>query len=698
MNIYSKEYINTTQKYYNKYVVNDEPFPEIPPADLRPEIFYSWQRSKSHSINPVHIESFSVTENELNSILEDNSRFLGIAEPYLKSIYTFIKGSDFIIHVTDSNGHLLKHYAEDDTIIKLFKETARMKIGSTRNESISGTDSTSLCIRLDKAIQVIGPEHYIMQNHAFFCSSSPIHDISGNLIAVLTIMGPVELYQKHTLGMAYAATTGIELALRNHMYTRRIKTSNLLLNTTLNNLDKAIVVVDENNSILEYNKRFTEIFNLPATSYVNTDLFTIFSRDSIPAAVRDLDKDVSDFQFTMEALNRLSFDISLTVRNIGSGMNGGKLKYLMFDEQKKINSFVGKITNPRASFTFSSILGQSAAISETKQLAANVSNSSTNILILGESGTGKELFAQAIHNSSSRRDEPFIAINCSSIPKNLVESELFGYEGGAFTSAKKEGSPGKFELADKGTLFLDEIGDMPLELQGSLLRVLQSHEVMRVGGKKPKHIDVRIIAATNVDLIEAVNNKTFRSDLYYRLNVLNILLPPLRKRPDDIPLLASHFIEVYSTALKKEACTISSKALLALVQYQWPGNVRELENVIERAINIMEGDRIEPAHLPEHIKRITDLQTDYPAIPYNRASSDSPVPETAPADTPSLSPADTESYSPEIMERDRIIAFMKQEKGHVPSVARHMGMPASTLYRKLRKYKITAKKYKEWGQ
>lgn len=694
MDIYSKEYINTTQKYYNKYVVNDEPFPEIPPADLRPEIFYSWQRSKSNSIDPVHIESFSVTKDELNSILEDNSRFLGIAEPYLKSIYTFIKGSDFIMHVTDSSGHLLKHYAEDDTIIKLFKETARMKIGSTRNESISGTDSTSLCIRLDKAIQVIGPEHYIMQNHAFFCSSSPIHDISGRLIAVLTIMGPVELYQKHTLGMAYAATTGIELALRNHMYTRRIKTSNLLLNTTLNNLDKAIVVVDENNSILEYNKRFTEIFNLPATSYVNTDLFTIFNRDSIPTAVRDLDKDISDFQFTMEALNRLSFDISLTVRNIGSGMNGGKLKYLMFDEQKKINSFVGKITNPRASFTFSSILGQSAAISEVKQLAANVSNSSTNILILGESGTGKELFAQAIHNSSSRRDEPFIAINCSSIPKNLVESELFGYEGGAFTGAKKEGSPGKFELADKGTLFLDEIGDMPLELQGSLLRVLQSHEVMRVGGKKPKHIDVRIIAATNVDLIEAVNNKTFRSDLYYRLNVLNIILPPLRKRPDDIPLLASHFIEVYSTALKKEACTISSKALLALVQYQWPGNVRELENVIERAINIMEGDRIEPSHLPEHICKIADTYTDQASGSHDHTSPD--IPPDAHDISHINKPDDDNILSPVIKERSLMISYLKQEKGHVPSVAKHMGMPASTLYRKLRKYNINARDYKEW--
>lgn len=665
-----------------------------PPKDIRPEIFYSWQRSKSNSIDPVHIESFSVTEDELKHILEDNAHFLSIAEPYLKSIYTFIKGSDFIMHVTDSNGHLLKYYAEDDTIIKLFKETARMKIGSTRNESISGTDSTSLCIRLDKAIQVIGPEHYIMQNHAFFCSSSPIHDISGRLIAVLTIMGPVELYQKHTLGMAYAATTGIELALRNHMYTHRIKTSNLLLNTTLNNLDKAIVVVDENNSILEYNKRFTEIFNLPATSYVNTDLFTIFNRDSIPTAVMDLDKDISDFQFTMEALNRLSFDISLTVRTIGSGMNGGELKYLMFDEQKKINSFVGKITNPRASFTFSSILGQSTAISEVKQLAANVSNSSTNILILGESGTGKELFAQAIHNSSSRRDEPFIAINCSSIPKNLVESELFGYEGGAFTSAKKEGSPGKFELADNGTLFLDEIGDMPLELQGSLLRVLQSHEVMRVGGKKPKHIDVRIIAATNVDLIEAVNNKTFRSDLYYRLNVLNIILPPLRKRPDDIPLLASHFIEVYSTALKKEACTISSKALLALVQYQWPGNVRELENVIERAINIMAGDRIEPSHLPEHICKTADTYTDQASGSQDRTSPEIPADVR---DTSYINkPVDDNILSPVIKERSLMISYLKQEKGHVPSVAKHMGMPASTLYRKLRKYNINARDYKEW--
>ncbi|WP_038818719.1 sigma-54 interaction domain-containing protein, partial [Pseudomonas syringae] len=204
-------------------------------------------------------------------------------------------------------------------------------------------------------------------------------------------------------------------------------------------------------------------------------------------------------------------------------------------------------------------------------------------LILGESGTGKELFAQAIHNASDRSSGPFVAVNCGAIPRDLVQSELFGHVEGAFTGSAKGGSAGKFELADGGTIFLDEIGDMSFDAQVSLLRVLQEGEVTRVGAKSSRQVDVRIIAATHRNLSQAVAEGAFREDLYYRLNVLNLTVPPLRMRREDIALLAQHFLDRCARSLRKSVLGLSAQALELLVAYSWPGNVRELENSIERA-------------------------------------------------------------------------------------------------------------------
>lgn len=255
-----------------------------------------------------------------------------------------------------------------------------------------------------------------------------------------------------------------------------------------------------------------------------------------------------------------------------------------------------------AEYTFDSIIGVSESISNIKKLASKVARSKSNILILGDSGTGKELFAHAIHNASPRAEYPLIKINCAAIPHDLLESELFGYDGGAFTGAKKEGKPGKFELAHKSTIFLDEIGDMPLSLQAKLLRVVQEREIERVGSVQSQKIDVRIIAATNKNLEEMVKQKEFREDLYYRLNVINIKIPPLRDRKDDIPITAKYLLKKLSKDMGMIITEISSESMQAIVSYNWPGNIRELENVLERALNIIDKDSvIRLEHLPYYI-------------------------------------------------------------------------------------------------
>ena len=245
---------------------------------------------------------------------------------------------------------------------------------------------------------------------------------------------------------------------------------------------------------------------------------------------------------------------------------------------------------------YAKMVGQSRALLDTQEKAKKVAVGTTTVLLLGESGTGKELFARMIHDFSPRKNGPFVAINCAAIPRELLESELFGHERGSFTGATGR-KIGKFELADKGTVFLDEIGDMDMGLQAKLLRVLEGERFMRVGGTSPVKADVRVVAATNKDLLAAVANRAFREDLYYRLNVFPLVIPPLHDRREDIPLLVEHFLAMYSRELKREGLTVSSEAMEAMKKHPWTGNIRELQNSIERAVILCDGREILPDHI-----------------------------------------------------------------------------------------------------
>src|SRR5208282_1608107 len=270
---------------------------------------------------------------------------------------------------------------------------------------------------------------------------------------------------------------------------------------------------------------------------------------------------------------------------------------------------------------FEGIIGQSYALQRVLQLVETVATGDSTVLLLGETGTGKELIARAIHNCSRRRDREFVKLNCAAIPSGLLESELFGHERGAFTGAITQ-KIGRVELADQGSLFLDEIGDIPLELQPKLLRVLQEREFERLGSTRTKKVDVRVVAATHRDLEEMILKKQFRSDLYYRLNVFPISIPPLRERPEDIPLLVGHFMEQASRRMNKMVDSIPSGTMEALTQYRWPGNIRELENVIERAVILSTGSvlqvpiralhsRIAPGQGSERLETLADVEREH---------------------------------------------------------------------------------------
>jgi transcriptional regulator with PAS, ATPase and Fis domain len=329
----------------------------------------------------------------------------------------------------------------------------------------------------------------------------------------------------------------------------------------------------------------------------------------------------------------------------------------------------------KSKYYFSDLIGNSPSFTAVKKLAERVSNSQSAVLLLGESGTGKELYASAIHNNSTRASFPYVPINCASIPEHLLESELFGYDDGAFTGAKKGGKKGQFQIANRGTIFLDEIGDMPLAMQSKLLRVLQEREILPVGAQKSIPVDVRIIAATHRNLEKMVEEGTFRQDLYYRLNVIKIEIPPLRERKGDIELISIKLLEKLESKFYRRGIKLSAEVVERLNQHKWQGNIRELENVLERSINVLDGDIIEIAHLPLYLR-------DYETISVPKMSN---VKESVNvADMPIQSLKDTLAQ----VEKQAILNALSIANGNKLEAARLLEVGKTKFYEKCKIYSI----------
>jgi DNA-binding NtrC family response regulator len=332
-------------------------------------------------------------------------------------------------------------------------------------------------------------------------------------------------------------------------------------------------------------------------------------------------------------------------------------------EQKRLEQEVQRLrTEVRAHHRFQNIIGQSVAMQKILETVAQVSDLPANILIEGESGTGKELIARAIHANSSRATGPFIAVNCAAIPETLLESELFGYVRGAFTDARKDRS-GLFREANGGTLFLDEIGELPVTLQTKLLRVLEDKEVRPLGANQGEKVDTRVLSASNRNLEELVRSDKFRQDLYYRLNVIRIELPPLRHRGDDVPLLVRHFVEKFAAGAKHQVDGIDAEALAALKNYDWPGNIRELEHMIERAVLLGKGSRIGLQDLPANV--VGDGESSVV-----------------------LAQALTRQLTLRDLEREYVAKVLDATNGNKTEAAKILGVDRTTLYRKLEEYKL----------
>ena len=368
----------------------------------------------------------------------------------------------------------------------------------------------------------------------------------------------------------------------------------------LNAVHDGVIAIDRNGTIEQLNHSASFFFHIDSEQYIGKNIDQLLP-ESILNEISSENMHFVDKEIGIPVNNKMHY-VFLTSQPVNRHtLSGGAV--LSFKSSKEITSLARNInlsgTQP---ITFDNIIGQSASIKSVRELSKRVAMGDSTVLIRGESGTGKEMFARAIHDESLRSKGPFIAVNCAAIPEPLLESELFGYVEGAFTGARRGGKPGKCELAAGGTLFLDEVGDIPLFLQSKFLRMLQERTIERVGGTKTIPIDVRIIAATHQNLEAMIENKEFREDLYYRINVIPINLPPLRERREDIYSIAKHFLSKYSVRMGKNISDISPDTVDALISYSWPGNLRELENSIEYAVNVETTDIITIGSLPNRIK------------------------------------------------------------------------------------------------
>lgn len=629
---------------------------------VRRVVSESWTRCSKNHLNPKSQTTVPILkEKELSKRLAANKRLINVSRPIMKELDELVEGTGYITLLTDKDGVILEVMC--DKRLKDAVIAKNLVLGGIWSEEKAGTSAIALAIRHIKPIQIIGEEHFYESDHGLTCSAAPIFDYQGNLLGILNMSGPKENAYPHTLGMVVAASKAITKQVHIEEDNHRIRLANKYLSTVIESFSEGVVSVDITGKITHINSEGAKILLTTVPFARDRNIKDLLDDDLFIINEMKQGKSITDVEKVFDTnRGRIHCLLSLKLVTLEDGQVAGAVATLK--GIKRIHKVVNKFIGAEARFTFNDIIGEDSTFLKAIHLAQIAAKGRSTVLILGESGTGKELFAQAIHNYCNN-GQPFVAVNCAAVPETLIESELFGYEEGAFTGASKHGRPGKFELANGGTIFLDEIGEMPLNTQVMLLRVLQERSVQRIGSIRTVPIDVRVIAATNKDLEEEVKKGTFRQDLYYRLNVLQIEIPPLRNRKKDIPILVEYFTENIAARFNKVLKKVKDSTVEEMMNYLWPGNVRQLENCIERAVNLAEDGKIDEYYLTDYLQK------------------DSCMPQTQNHSTDSK----RKLKNLQDIEKDTLINALKIY-GERKKVAEVLGISRSTLYRKLKNYDL----------
>ncbi len=612
---------------------------------LRNLIFESWQRSSHHRVDLGLKGAPLVEEAELFRRRFENNTFIHASQKALKSSRKFLVEAGAIMILTDPSGVIVETEGDFKTIDS--GREIHAERGGCWGEAEVGTNGIGTALAFGKPVQIRGAEHFCSEFHKWTCAGNVVsHPSSGDVMGGIVIAGMTVNYNPQSLALAVMASQQVTMEVAFAIQYEHHKLLQHFVSKRKRWLSEDVIVLDMRGVIVHATERALLDFTRQNPDFIRDG--AIPSLKSAPLSAWELRLSV--------VLPNASVEL---VKEDGVGVGA----FLVLREKRRSVETRSATNHIEKSFDLSGILGESVAIKAAKERAVQIAKNGAPILLTGETGVGKELFARAIHSISSAAPGPFLPVNCGGIPRDLMASELFGYAKGAFTGASESGYVGKVEAANNGILCLDEIGELPLELQPFLLRVLEDSIVYRIGSNEPRPVNLRLIALTNRNLLEEVDARRFRDDLYYRIAALQLRIPALRDRGDDILLLAEHFLKDIAKRLGQTDRAFSGETKAALLRYPWPGNIRELRNSIEYMLTISSGSSVDFRDLPIDIQRHSE-------------SGEKSSPHTA-----VLIGQDMKS-----VERANIEAAVHNCGGNLTRAAKQLGLARSTLYLRLAEY------------
>nr|WP_088328282.1 sigma-54-dependent Fis family transcriptional regulator [Bacillus cereus] len=610
-------YLHTWKKFVDEGVLDSN--------RINKRISESWHRCKQANVNPHMNKGQKILSSRIFREQKKKSEiFLDIALPQIQNMRKTIDELQMMALLIDPDGYVLSLSGNQQTL-KRAKHINFIE-GVKWTEAAVGTNAIGTALEIEEAIMISGTEHYSVASHSWSCAAAPIHNDDGKLIGVLDFSCPIEFSHPYMLGMV----TSIAHAIERECSTR-------VHQNELHLIHRFIDVIDSDEQVVICNHR-----------------------DVIVSASKSVRERVSNWsRMKLEDFMQNGLKPKLEVPVYSNDRMIGKCIYVKENKQGNLFSTASLING----ITFPGVIGTSSAFQHTLEEIKLVSPTDASVYVCGETGVGKEYVARAIHENSPRKDGPFIAVNCGSLPKELMESELFGYAEGAFTGARRQGYKGKFEQADGGTIFLDEIGEVPPEMQVALLRVLQERTVTPIGSSKEVPVNIRIITATHKDLLRLVEEGKFRQDLYYRLHVYPLYVPTLIERKEDIPYFIKHFCEQknWNVVFPKSICN-------QFYQHTWPGNIRELLNVLERIYILSQGQEICEKQIPFLLQTMMGNQHQLTLQAENKIEN-------------------TLNFR-ERIQRDSMIEALEKTNGNVSLAAKLLDVPRSTFYKRMQKYKL----------
>ncbi|GAB6156046.1 sigma-54-dependent Fis family transcriptional regulator [Desulfosporosinus burensis] len=619
------------ENHWNRFINGESVESEVTPSILR-----SWQRSVEFQVDHSLISNQAILSTpRLIERREAQDSLVRASETVLPYIFSLLGSRNYTVLLGDNDGYIMEAIGDAPFMSKAQK--VNLSPGASWSEEIRGTNAIGTALRDNAPISVFGWEHFVHDNHFLACWAAPIQNSQGAPIGVLDISGEASLDRQKILTIAMMGANMIEKNLRLFELENELKFYQEGAKLASSLLQQGFLAINHDGIITNINalgatllgRRQEDIIGQLAVDIFSSPKGWMLSGHSLDLRLKD------------RAGKEISSRLNRVVNEAGQPL--GAVGTLQIAQESPSNTLW---------------IGHSQLSQRVLARASKVASTHSSVLIHGESGTGKEIIARTIHQLSPHCEGPFVALNCASLSSTLIESELFGYVEGAFTGARRGGKPGKFELADKGTIFLDEIGDMPLNVQAALLRVLQEKEVTRIGDTKAIKINVRIITATHKDLHDLVETERFRLDLFYRLKVVTLELPPLRERSEDIRDLVPHFIRKACESFGRSLLAIQDEVYAHLFAHTWPGNVRELENCVESMVALAEGPILTVTDLPDELQQTI--------------SKSEPITDT-------LLNQQT---------KQTILYALTETKGKIAPAAKLLGIGRNTLYRKIKELDI----------